>query len=650
MEFYQDPNNIPTGKSGICWTGGHFKDVGLIPNSNQFYTVSLFESDDLGKANRRKANFKACYVIALDDVKEKLPVAQVQRLPPPSIVLKSSLHSEQWLYLLSKPCSDSDKIDNLHDGLIKNGLAPDGRDPGQKGVTRYLRLPEGCNTKAKRIEENNGLAPQCEVVVWQPERKYSLEQLAKPFEVDINAPREDKRVDGATNLPDHPLLHCETINIKRTVSNGRFDITCPWIDEHTGADDSGTAVFTNSDGTIGFKCHHGSCEALTGKDLLCEINSREPGFNERLNQWQTVHMFSNASKDIDRVLNDGVSSPLDLLRSAVANGNSKRMRAQMNDDKFVLKDLAILGQWTVFYAGPNTGKTLLTQHLLKESISSGEIDGKKVFYANCDDTYKGGIEKLEIAEEFGYEMVIPNIEGFESSFIIETMVACAKENEANGVVIIIDTLKKLVDLMDKKTSTNFGKIAREFVGVGGSLICLAHVNKHKENGKSVHTGTADIRDDADCVFMIEHLGSEKCLDGAEVHTVQFECSKSRGDVAQSVPFQYTKSKGLGYRALLDSAQRIDDKGAEAVKQNIKALEKQKDDSIIIELIRSELIHGDYSKGDLSKALQEKSKASRRNIIRVLDEYSERLWRVDKGTKNTSIYKLIDKPLPPVSFL
>jgi hypothetical protein len=247
--FIEDPSNIPTGSSGRCWAGGAYKDIQLIPDSNQFYTVSLFKPDEQNKTNRRKANFTACYVIALDDVREKLPIEQVERLPPPSIVLKSSLFSEQWLYLLTEPCTDASKIDNLHDGLISNGLAPDGKDPGQKGITRYLRLPEGCNTKAKRIIENGGTAPICEVVEWYPDRRYTLKQLAEPFVVDLDAPRADKRVDGATTVSDHPLLHTDAINIKKGISPGRFDITCPWVNGHTGGADNGSAVFTNTDGT-----------------------------------------------------------------------------------------------------------------------------------------------------------------------------------------------------------------------------------------------------------------------------------------------------------------------------------------------------------------------------------------------------------------
>lgn len=359
--FLSDPSAIPPGEGSRCWAGGCYKDTPLVPDSNQFYTVSLFSHDQDGRSRRRKANFLSCYVIGLDDVREKLPITQVERLPPPSIVIKSSLFSEQWLYILSVPCRDMDRIDNLHDGLISKGLAPDSKDPGQKGVTRYLRLPEGRNTKAKRISENGGLAPLCEVIECHPERRYTLEQLAEPFGVDLDAPRAARRLDGAADVSDHPLLVSPGIHIKESLSSGRFNITCPWVDEHTGGDDSGSAVFTNSDGTIGFKCHHGVCETRNGGDLLRAVESQDPGFKDRLKHWKVVRDFADITIDGADLAAGTISSPLSKLLSMVADGEG--MMKQMSEDKFVLKDLAIRGHWTVLYAGPNTGKTLLTQWL-----------------------------------------------------------------------------------------------------------------------------------------------------------------------------------------------------------------------------------------------------------------------------------------------
>ena len=652
--FVQDPGNIPAGESGRCWSGGYYKDTPLIPDSNQFYTVSLFAPDENGKSRRRKVQFSGTYVIGLDDVKEKLPLEQVSRLPPPSVILKSSLHSEQWLYILSQPEQSRDRIDNLHDGLIKNGLAPNSKDPGQKGVTRFLRLPESVNTKAKRIAENGGTPPRCEVTEWHPKRRYTLEQLAAPFSVDLDIVRADKRINGAATVSDHPLINIPgTIHIKELRSDGRYEIRCPWMDEHTDNDDSGSAIFTNSDGSIGFRCHHGSCDDRTGRDLLQYVESQSPGFNEKLKQWQVIREFtgvtpSQEATPVKTILT--AESPLNALLATAANGDSLKMKQQMSADKFVLKDLAILGQWTVFYAGPNTGKTLLTLWMLREAILAGQIAGIDVFYSNCDDTYKGGVEKLEIAEQIGYNMLLPNVRGFKPDTLLTTMKAMAVHNEASGKVIILDTLKKFTDLMDKRVSSQFGDIARSFVSAGGSLICLAHVNKHKNtDGKSVYTGTADIRDDADCVYTIEHIGSTKGF-CSTTHTVEFDCNKSRGDVADKAAFQYTKEKGAGYHALIDSVKRVSSDVAESAQQAAQADEEHKIDADAIEQIKCAITNGETTKTKIETFVVSTSDVSHRRTRSVLNKYEGRLWSIEKGSSNASLYSLIVAPVAPENFL
>ena len=102
-----------------------------------------------------KALFDANFVIVVDDVKEKIPEANAALLPEPSYKMLSSEHSEQWGYILSDAEDNADKVNNLLEGLVKQGLAPDGKDPGMVGLTRYVRLPEGSNTKSVMVACDN---------------------------------------------------------------------------------------------------------------------------------------------------------------------------------------------------------------------------------------------------------------------------------------------------------------------------------------------------------------------------------------------------------------------------------------------------------------------------------------------------------------
>ena len=291
--FIDDPGNIPNERRGVCWSGGYYQNTTLTPDSNQFYTVSVFAPDENNRSKRRKVQFSAQHVVVLDDVKEKLPLSEVNKLPPPSFKLLTSNHSEQWGYILLTPETNRNRLDNLTDQLISNGLAPDANDPGMKGVTRYVRLPEGVNTKLKRITENNGVAPRTPIIEWSPDRKYTLEQLAEPFNVQLDAPRRESRVDGASDIPDHPVL--SKLNVKTVLSAGRYDITCPWVGTHTGAEDNGTAIFTNDDGSVGIQCHHGHCQDKNAGDLLDWIESTDDGFKTAYKHWQISRTFADVS-------------------------------------------------------------------------------------------------------------------------------------------------------------------------------------------------------------------------------------------------------------------------------------------------------------------------------------------------------------------
>jgi len=287
--FPDDPSNITAENRMKCWSGDYFSRYYIQPNTNQYFTISTFYGDEQNKARRRKALFRCTHVIVADDVREKLDINAVERLPQPTYKLQTSPGSEQWGWVLDVPCTNRHMVENLLDGLVAQGLAPAGKDPGMKGVTRYVRLPEGVNSKASKLV--NGTPTKCIMLDWNPNVTTSIESLAGPFRVDLHAERREGRVDGASEVSDHPLLSVPEIIVKEVRSAGRYDIQCPWVEEHTNAVDDGAAVFTNNDGSIGFKCHHGACEHRTGADLLRFIESSHPGFKTDLTKWQVIRSF-----------------------------------------------------------------------------------------------------------------------------------------------------------------------------------------------------------------------------------------------------------------------------------------------------------------------------------------------------------------------
>jgi putative DNA primase/helicase len=362
--FYDDPSNITNDRRSIAWCGDYASRLELQSNTNQYFTISLFHADTTQKARRRKALYRQTNCVVLDDVVEKLSLEAAKRLPEPSWILETSSGSYQWGYILDYPCTSINMIDNLNDGLIASDLAPKGADPGMRGVTRYVRLPEGVNTKAMKLN-SDGTPYKCQMREWHPERRTSLADLAAPFGIDLHAERRDSRVDGAADIPDHPLLSTPFLEIKRG-SGGKFDVTCPWVEGHTGQADDGAAIFTNEDGSLGFKCHHGACQERTGYDLINDLEYKQPGFREAYRSWLVTYNFKRIG------VPSTVSAPTPI-REITKEAVSTSMLVRDKWDNSVIKNIAALER------DQKTTKSEISQlyHQAKQQFNVGISDLKK---------------------------------------------------------------------------------------------------------------------------------------------------------------------------------------------------------------------------------------------------------------------------------
>lgn len=333
------------------------------------------------------------------------------------------------------------------------------------------------------------------------------------------------------------------------------------------------------------------------------------------------------------------------LDSFVLNGESKNMKAQMLEDKYILGELAILGQSTAIYAKPNAGKTLLVIWLLIKSIKAGNINPGDVYYFNADDNHKGLTFKLSLAEVHGFSMLALGYKGFKSEMLPGILFEMVDSDSASGIIIILDTLKKFTDLMDKGAASQFGDAIRQFVSKGGSAIMLAHVNKHTDaNGKVIYTGTSDIVDDADCCYTIEIIEED---DTNKV--VEFTNFKNRGDVVKKALYLYSNVEGLNYRELLDSVVELDDQESKRIAaRNIMRDKLEKNQSIIDE-ITATINSGVTTKTELVNKVQGATGESKKRVIAVLTEHTGsdtnkgEIWMCRMGDRNTHIYQL-NKPV------
>lgn len=184
-----------------------------------------------------------------------------------------------------------------------------------------------------------------------------------------------------------------------------------------------------------------------------------------------------------------------------------------------------------------------------------------------------------------------------------------------GVTVVLDTLKKFTNLMDKGKSTDFAKVIRQFSLKGGTVIGLAHANKNPgADGRAMYSGTSDIVDDFDCAYMLNTVSQQSDL---TQKVVEFSNIKRRGNVALTAAYSYTLDRDIPYNELLLSVQEVNPDQLMSVKQ---ATEVQSD-ADIIKVIAGCIRDGIDSKMKLADAAAERAECSKRSALKVVDKYT-----------------------------
>ncbi|RYH41177.1 MAG: hypothetical protein EON54_18110, partial [Alcaligenaceae bacterium] len=259
--------------------------------------------------------------------------------------------------------------------------------------------------------------------------------------------------------------------------------------------------------------------------------------------------FSNDQQVAETFENSSMEEGGNPLQRFSLRGSYEALAARKLDEVYVLQGIALLGQATVLYAAPNTGKTLISLALLQEAIASGRIDAKKVFYINADDSFNGAVDKLGLTEAQRFHYLVPGHAGFRLDKLKVSMVQMIQTDTAKGTVVVLDTLKKFVDLMDKTKARDFSCLVRAFVSKGGTVLAFAHTNKNVgADGKHQYGGTSDIVDDFDCAYIMNEIPGMH-TQGAKL--VEFTNVKARGAVEQTVYCSY--ADGADIREIANAA-------------------------------------------------------------------------------------------------
>ncbi|MGJ0428420.1 DNA-primase RepB domain-containing protein [Methylobacter sp.] len=243
----------------------------LFDNHNNYTSFATFRPDDEGKYRRQKKQFAALHAVMLDDIGVKVPPDRISLAP--SWIIETSKDNYQYGYMLSEPLKDSAEADRLLTAIIEAGLT----DPGANGpCSRIGRLPIAINGK---YTDDSGAIWHCRLADWQPERRYSVQEIVDGLQIELKETSQQRRMQSrkgraANDQPQDDDVHIPRADenpviaalkasgrYKQPLGDGKHDITCLWVHEHTDQVDQGTAYFEPSESYPlgGFKCLHGHC-------------------------------------------------------------------------------------------------------------------------------------------------------------------------------------------------------------------------------------------------------------------------------------------------------------------------------------------------------------------------------------------------------
>ncbi len=273
---------------------------------------------------------------------------------------------------------------------------------------------------------------------------------------------------------------------ERDMGAGKHSITCPWEHEHSDPDrpkgDADTVYMqphTNGYAMGHFYCSHSHCSGRTKLDFDMALGLDGFGVAE-------VEMPSDG--DIGKLFEDVVLKDEHVQKMA--------------DAEFLYPNMIVRGHLGAYVAPANGGKTAIFLYICEKLSAMG----LKVLYINVDGSPGDLKRHHKHAKQYGYKVIAPDAcDGKSVEDVIKKFHAIANSNErCDDYVFIVDTLKKFVDVIDKRQAKGFYNLARS-LSVRGATVCfLGHCNKYKDDeGNSIYEGTADLRNDLDEMIYLD---------------------------------------------------------------------------------------------------------------------------------------------------
>ncbi len=258
--------------------------------ANNFVGCSSFYPGGDGSFKARKDRFAACHFLMLDDLGTKVPFDRLAGFEL-SWLIETSPGNHQGGIILAEALTDGPAAVRLLNAMIDAGLC----DAGATGpLTRWARLPVAINGKPKYASVD-GAPFQCRLVEWRPDARYTPEEIVDRLQLELapagrpkKTARSSARVAGGNDISssigndaddvltpkaaENPVVAALKVRglYKTPLGSGKHDITCPWVEEHTDALDTGAAYFEPDElyPLGGFCCQHSHRDQYRIRALL----------------------------------------------------------------------------------------------------------------------------------------------------------------------------------------------------------------------------------------------------------------------------------------------------------------------------------------------------------------------------------------------
>lgn len=220
------------------------------------------------------------------------------------------------------------------------------------------------------------------------------------------------------------------------------------------------------------------------------------------------------------------SGPVSARDKLKALTVKKEYVAMLGKESWLFQNLVIRGQILAIIAKSGGGKSTIFFDFVTPWIIAHH-DNMTVFYFDCDSPASDHDRMLRKAEEIGprFQWINPLTHGKGPEVLVDAL----KEFVASGerlddAFFVLDTLKKFIDMLDKKSVKPFFSLLRQLTALGATIALLGHANKHRDNdGNLVFEGVNDVMSDTDALIVFERVKSAD--GGIDVTTI---CDPDKG--------------------------------------------------------------------------------------------------------------------------